>query len=69
VARFRSSKSSSPSLGRSRAPRSWSSVVFPEPLGPTRATNSPASIASYTSETARTTAGPSVKNRETFRSS
>ena len=33
-----------PSLGRSSAPSSWSSVVFPDPLGPSSATKSPAPI-------------------------
>jgi hypothetical protein len=30
-----------PAVGRSRAPSNWSSVVFPQPLGPVMATNSP----------------------------
>ena len=29
-----------PELGRSSEPRSWRSIVFPQPLGPTTATGS-----------------------------
>ena len=41
AARSRPSKKTLPALGRSRAPSSCSSVVLPEPLGPSSATNSP----------------------------
>ena len=40
--RSRPSKRTLPELGRSSAPSSCSSVVLPEPLGPSSATNSPA---------------------------
>ena len=47
-----------PELGRSSAPSSCSSVVLPEPLGPSSATNSPASISRSMPSSARITFGP-----------
>ena len=38
----RPSRTTSPLVGRSRPPRSWRSVLLPEPDGPISATNSPA---------------------------
>ena len=43
-ARSRSSKTTRPLDGRSSAPSSCSSVVFPDPLGPSSARNSPGSM-------------------------
>ena len=43
-ARSRSSKTTRPLEGRSSAPSSCSSVVFPDPLGPSSARNSPGSM-------------------------
>src|SRR5436305_4903785 len=50
-----------PALGRSSAPSSCSSVVLPDPLGPSSATNSPASISRSTPSSARTVDGPRWK--------
>ena len=54
-----SSKSTSPADGRSSAPSSWSTVVLPEPLGPTIATYSPLSISRLVGATATTCVAPS----------
>jgi hypothetical protein len=56
----RPSKSTSPEVGRSRAPKSWSIVVLPEPLGPARATNSPRWIVRSMLSTAVTCVAPSL---------
>ena len=48
-----------PDVGRSRPPRTWSSVDLPEPDGPISATNSPASTDSETPRSASTVVGPS----------
>ena len=48
------SRITSPDVGRSRPPSSWSRVLLPEPDGPIRATNSPGVTASETSRTAST---------------
>src|SRR6059036_1402138 len=48
----------SPAVGRSRPPIRWSSVLFPEPLGPMIDTNSPAAMSRVTPASARTSASP-----------
>ena len=58
-----------PSLARSSAPSSWSRVVFPEPLGPTSATSSPAPMSRSTPSSALTVEGPRRKNRAAPRTS
>lgn len=69
AAMSRPSKSMLPLVGRSRPPRSWNSVVFPDPLGPAIATESPATIATSTSLTAWTWPPPRLYVLETERSS
>ena len=51
------SRTTSPDVGRSRPPRTWRSVDLPEPDGPIRATNSPASTDSETPRSASTRLG------------
>ena len=41
-----------PEVGRSRVPMMWRSVDFPDPEGPTMATNSPASTLKLTARSA-----------------
>ena len=53
------SRITSPVVGRSRPPRTWSNVDLPEPDGPIRATNSPAWTVSETPRSASTTVEPS----------
>ena len=55
-----------PPDGRSSAPSSWSSVVLPDPLGPSSATKSPASIEKLTPSTAYTGSEPRLKVFETL---
>ena len=55
----RPSKTTVPVVGRSRPPRSWRSVLFPEPEGPMRATNSPGWTARETPFRASTVDSPS----------
>ena len=62
LARSRPSKTTPPALGRSSAPSSCRSVVLPEPLGPSSATNSPAAISRSMPSSARTVACPRWKN-------
>jgi hypothetical protein len=52
------SRTTSPDVGRSRPPRRWRRVLFPDPDGPMTATNSPGSTASDTPRTAATSAAP-----------
>jgi hypothetical protein len=47
-------KRSTPPVGWSSAPSSWSSVVLPDPLGPVMATCSPSAISKLTPLTATT---------------
>ena len=54
-----SSKRPRPPDGRSSAPSSWSTVVLPEPLGPTIATYSPPAISRLVGATATTCVAPS----------
>ena len=66
LARSRPSKKDVPALGRSSAPSSCSSVVLPEPLGPSSARNSPASISRSIPSSARTVVEPRWKNFATL---
>ena len=56
-----------PTLGRSSAPSSWSSVVLPEPLGPSSATNSPAAIVGRRRRERARRSSPCVKSFEALR--
>ena len=64
-ARSRPPKDTRPLEGRSSAPRSCNRVVLPEPLGPSIATNSPASMVRSTSRTALMIVGPRAKDLPT----
>ena len=59
--RSRPSKRTLPELGRSSAPSSCSRVVLPDPLGPSSATNWPASICRSTPPTASIDRGASLE--------
>jgi len=63
------SSSTSPLVGRSSPPSSWSNVLLPDPDGPISATNSPASTCRLTPRTASTVSPGSRNCRVSSRAS
>src|ERR1700693_2866977 len=60
-------KSTCPTVGRSSPPRRWSSVDFPPPEAPIRATLSPALTDRLTPRSTRTVSGPTRYSRSSSR--